>query len=348
MAAAVDDKVARARALLRACGAEGMEHPGGTLLTHLERVRERLDAWGARAELQLAGLCHAFYGTDGFGASLLPLERRGELAAVIGEEAEQLVYLYASCDREASYGTLACGDAVFRDRFMGETYTPALRQRRDFAELSAANELDLAVVKDEFRAEWGGRLLMLFARFAPLLSEEARKDLRTGLDPGREARTAFIRTLERGEARSGVVSATESFGVFVELGGGNDGFINCAELTWSPEYFAHTSELLSVGQEITATVLDVDWTRVQVQLSLKDLEPDPMREFTRTQLGRIVPGVVITKPAPIGTFVRVREGMVGLVPVADLAGREPQVGDEVSVKVVGVNINRRQITLALR
>ncbi|MER7000289.1 DUF6817 domain-containing protein [Streptomyces sp. NPDC000410] len=338
----------RAAELLRACGAAGLEHPGGTLLAHLERVRERLAWWGARPELQLAGLCHAFYGTDGFSTSLLPLERRGELAAAIGEEAEALVYFYASCDRELSYATLAQDDAVFRDRFTGETFTPTLRQRQEFAELTAANELDLAEVNDAFRTEWGGRLLMLFARFAPLLSESARKDLRTGLDPGIEARTAFLQGLEPGEVRRGVVSGTESFGVFVELGGGKDGFINCAELTWSSEYFAHTSELLSVGQEVTATVLEINWTRVEAELSLKDLEPDPMREFARSQLGRIVPGVVITKRAPIGTFVRMRDGMVGLVPVADLAEREPQVGDEVSVEVVGVNINRRQITLALR
>ncbi|MGW7363415.1 DUF6817 domain-containing protein [Streptomyces sp. NPDC054841] len=348
MTQAADGRAARALNLLRACGAGEMEHPGGTLLAHLERVRERLAAWGARDELQLAGLCHAFYGTDGFGASLLPLERRGELAAALGAEAEQLVYFYASCDRDASYATLTSDDAAFRDRFTGRTFTPEAGRRRDFAELTAANELDLAVVNEDFRTEWGGRLLMLFARFAPLLSDAARKDLRTGLDPGSEARAAFIRTLERGEARRAVVSATESSGVFVELGGGNDGFINCAELTWSSEYFAHTSELVSVGQEITATVLDVDWTRVQVQLSLKDLEPDPLREFTRTQLGRIVPGVVITKRAPIGTFVRVLDGAVGLVPVADLAGREPLVGDEVSVEVVGVNVSSRRITLALR
>ncbi|MFF3320858.1 DUF6817 domain-containing protein [Streptomyces sp. NPDC002889] len=190
MAKAVDEAVARAVALLRACGAEGMEHPGGTLLAHLERVRERLAAWGARPELQLAGLCHAFYGTDGFAASLLPLERRGELAAAIGTEAEELVYFYASCDREASYASLASDEAAFRDRFTGRTFTPTAAQRADFVELTAANELDLAVVNEEFRVMWGGELLMLFDRFAPLLGEAARKDLRTGLDPDSEAPAA--------------------------------------------------------------------------------------------------------------------------------------------------------------
>lgn len=165
-------------ALLRKHGAEGMEHPGGTLLAHLDRVRQRLSEWGARPELQLAGLSHAFYGTDGFANALLPLEERSQLAAVIGTEAEELVYFYASCDRELSYGTLADEDAAFRDRFTGGTYTPPPGRRQDFAELTAANELDLARVSDTFRVEWGGELLGLFTRWRPLLSEAAWQDVR--------------------------------------------------------------------------------------------------------------------------------------------------------------------------
>lgn len=86
----------RAVAWLRELGAQDVAHPGGTLLLHLERVRGLLASWGARPALQRAGLCHAFYGTDGFPTALLPLARRAELAEVIGEEAESLVYLYAA------------------------------------------------------------------------------------------------------------------------------------------------------------------------------------------------------------------------------------------------------------
>ncbi|NUK39308.1 hypothetical protein HRW12_37470, partial [Streptomyces lunaelactis] len=77
----------QATALLRKFGAESLDHPGGTLLAHLQRVKDHLAAWGARPALQLAGLCHAFYGTDGFATALLPLDRRGDLASVIGAEA---------------------------------------------------------------------------------------------------------------------------------------------------------------------------------------------------------------------------------------------------------------------
>lgn len=165
---------------LRELGAETIAHPGGTLLAHLRRVQQQLAAWGARPAVQLAGLCHAFYGTDGFPTSLLPLDRRAELAAVIAE-AEALVYFYAACDRRSSYATLADPDAAYRDRFTGRTFTPDLGLRRDFAELSAANELDIARFAPAFREASGADLLTLFTRLRPLLSRSAWTDCHTEL-----------------------------------------------------------------------------------------------------------------------------------------------------------------------
>lgn len=171
----------QAVALARELGAAEIEHPGGTLLAHLVRVQQQLAAWDARPALQLAGLCHAFYGTDGFPTALLPLERRSELAAVIGEEAEELVYFYGSCDRKASYPGLAKAGAVFHDRFTGQTGVPELSQLQDFADVTAANELDLARISADFRARWGDALLAMFTRFRPLLSAAAWSDCQTVL-----------------------------------------------------------------------------------------------------------------------------------------------------------------------
>lgn len=179
-----DGPQARAHALLRELGAGHIGHPGGTLLAHLERVQAQLGAWGARPTLRLAGLCHAFYGTDGFATVLLPVGRRAGLAAVIGAEAEEIVYFYASCDRTASYPRLAAdeaeagtaGTAAFRDRFTGHVHSPDRQSRRDFAELSAANELDLARIDPSFRAAHGPGLLALFTRLRGLLSEPAWRD----------------------------------------------------------------------------------------------------------------------------------------------------------------------------
>ncbi|MFE1440885.1 DUF6817 domain-containing protein [Streptomyces sp. NPDC058739] len=167
---------------LRRSGAEAIAHPGGTLLAHLDRVRRRLAAWDARPALQLAGLCHACYGTDGFPTTLLPLDRRAELAALIGPEAEEIVYAYGSCDRQATYAVLADPGAPLHDRFTGRPVVPTPRLRRDFAELTAANELDLAGRDEGFRALWGAELLDLFGRLRPLLSEPAWEDCVAVLD----------------------------------------------------------------------------------------------------------------------------------------------------------------------
>ncbi len=166
----------RAIALLHQLGATEITHPGGTLVAHLQRVRSRLAGWGARPALQLAGLCHAFYGTDGFPTALLSPDSRSDLAEAIGAEAEAIVYLYASCDRKATYPNLADAEGPFRDRFTGRLHTPEPQHRRDFAELSVANELDLARIDSAFREKWGPELLTLFTRFRPLLSEPAWSD----------------------------------------------------------------------------------------------------------------------------------------------------------------------------
>ncbi|MER7839677.1 DUF6817 domain-containing protein [Streptomyces sp. NPDC096040] len=170
--------------LLRDLGAAEIAHPGGTLLAHLQRVEEQLAVWGARPVLRLAGLCHAFYGTDGFPTALLPLSRRAELAAVIGAEAEALVYLYGSCDRKATYPALTDADAAVHDRFTGRARFPGPRLCQDFAELTAANELDLAGLDPSFREKWGADLLTLFTRFRPLLSQPARASCRSVLGEG--------------------------------------------------------------------------------------------------------------------------------------------------------------------
>jgi hypothetical protein len=167
------EMTARALELLGAADAARIEHPGGTLLAHLKRVHALLISWDARPALVSAGLCHAFYGTDGFAVTLLDLEHRADLVEAIGADAEALVYFYASCDRKASYRRLADDDGPFLDRFIGTEHRPDMQQRRDFAELTAASELDLAAISPQIRTRYGPSLLDLFTRWRPLLSDPA-------------------------------------------------------------------------------------------------------------------------------------------------------------------------------
>jgi hypothetical protein len=165
--------------LLVSRGAREIAHPGGTLLAHLERVHALLARWEARPALRLAGLCHAFYGTDGFATALGEPTRRDELAAVIGAEAEWIVRLYAGCDRDFSYPRLV--DGPVKDRFTGDVLDPPLASRRDLAELTVANELDIVNVNPEVRARYGPGLLTLFTSWQSLLSVHARQAVQTTL-----------------------------------------------------------------------------------------------------------------------------------------------------------------------
>lgn len=165
---------ARVEAVLAERGAEGMPHPGGTLLEHLIRVRRMLAEWGSDAAVQAAGLSHAAYGTDGFGRSLLAVTERMELTDLIGERAEALVYLYASCEREQVYPRLGTDAPVlFRDRFTGTDHVPQEADLRAFVEITAANELDVLAHNEDLAEQYGADLYGLFASSRELLSPRA-------------------------------------------------------------------------------------------------------------------------------------------------------------------------------
>ncbi len=167
-----------------------------------------------------------------------------------------------------------------------------------------------------------------------------------------EVRQNFLTQLQKGQIRKGVVSSIVNFGAFVDLGG-VDGLVHVSELSW--KHIDHPSEVVEVGQEVTVEVLDVDMDRERVSLSLKATQEDPWQAFARThQIGQIVPGKV-TKLVPFGAFVRVEEGIEGLVHVSELAERHVeipeqvvQVNDDVMVKIIDIDLERRRISLSLK
>ena len=162
-----------------------------------------------------------------------------------------------------------------------------------------------------------------------------------------EVRTQFLDTLQKGQIRSGVVSSIVNFGAFVDLGG-VDGLVHVSELSW--KHIDHPSEVVEVGQEVSVEVLDVDMDRERVSLSLKATQEDPWQTFARTHaIGQVVPGKV-TKLVPFGAFVRVEDGIEGLVHISELAQRHVEVpeqvvkvGEEVFVKVIDIDLDRRRI-----
>jgi hypothetical protein len=159
----------RVAELLRARGAETIDHPGGTLYAHLERVQQRLASLGRSTHLQLAGRAHAVYGTDGFDVALLALEERPLLAEVAGADVERVVYRYAACDRAKTWRELSRTGEVW-DRFTGATERLAPEDLREFADLSIVNELDVAEQVPGFVDEHGDYFRRLTASWQELLS----------------------------------------------------------------------------------------------------------------------------------------------------------------------------------
>ncbi len=167
-----------------------------------------------------------------------------------------------------------------------------------------------------------------------------------------EFRNEFLTSLQKGEVRAGVVSSIVNFGAFVDLGG-VDGLVHVSELSW--KHIDHPSEVVEVGDEVEVEVLDVDLDRERVSLSLKATQEDPWQRFAREHaVGEVVDGEV-TKLVPFGAFVKVADGIEGLVHISELAERHVEVpeavvnvGDKIEVKVIDIDTVRRRISLSLK
>ncbi|MGH4030280.1 S1 RNA-binding domain-containing protein [Actinomycetota bacterium Odt1-20B] len=159
---------------------------------------------------------------------------------------------------------------------------------------------------------------------------------------------AFLTSLRQGEILSGTVTAIERFGVFVALDDGPDhpahpgvGFITIPELAW--QRIEAVSDAVQVGQRVSCEFLQFDDWNLEARLSLRATRPDPLRAFAdAVEPGRELPGRV-TKLVPFGVFVRVAEGIEGLIRGHRLGLRE---GDEVTVRVTEVDRERRRVVLS--
>jgi small subunit ribosomal protein S1 len=168
----------------------------------------------------------------------------------------------------------------------------------------------------------------------------------------REQRGEFLVNLRPGEIRHGVVSSVVNFGAFVDLGG-MDGLVHVSELSW--KHVDHPSSVVSVGDEITVQVLDVDLDKERISLSLKATQSDPWQEFAAAhRVGELVYGRT-TKLVPFGAFVQVGDGIEGLVHISEMASHHVDLpeqvvspGEELWVKIIDIDLQRRRISLSIK
>src|SRR5687768_3840922 len=168
----------------------------------------------------------------------------------------------------------------------------------------------------------------------------------------KEQREEFLENLKPGEVRTGTVSSVVNFGAFVDLGG-MDGLVHVSELSW--KHVDHPGSVVQVGDEITVQVLEVDLDRERISLSLKATQQDPWQEFaTNHRVGELVYGRV-TKLVPFGAFVQVGDGIEGLVHISEMSAHHVDLpeqvvtpGEELWVKIIDLDLQRRRISLSIK
>jgi len=173
------------------------------------------------------------------------------------------------------------------------------------------------------------------------------------LEEGRKnERAEILEKLSKGMRLKGTVSSIVDFGAFVDLGG-IDGLIHISELSWS--HVNHPSEVVKVNEEVEVEVLDVDLQRERISLGLKQTTEDPWIKLVEVYpVDTIVDGRV-TKIVPFGAFIELGDNVEGLVHISEMAMKHidspnqvVSVGDEVKVKVMDVNTDRRRISLSMK
>jgi len=168
-----------------------------------------------------------------------------------------------------------------------------------------------------------------------------------------EERQKLLETLTEGAVIKGIVKNITDYGAFVDLGG-IDGLLHITDLAW--RRVKHPSEILSVGDEVTAKVLKFDTEKNRVSLGMKQLGEDPWVGLSRRYpTGTRLFGKV-TNLTDYGAFVEVEQGIEGLVHVSEMDWTNKNVhpskvvalGDEVEVMILEIDEDRRRISLGMK
>lgn len=175
-----------------------------------------------------------------------------------------------------------------------------------------------------------------------VLDEEAQK-----------LREETLASIQEGTVVTGTVRRLTDFGAFIDIGNGVEGLLHISEMAWSR--VRHPSDVLHEGDQVQVLILKVDRERGRVSLSLKQAKGDPWANVAeRYQAGQIVTGQV-TRVVDFGAFVKLEDGLEGLVHISQLApyrvARSTDVvtpDQEVKVKILSIDPDNRRISLSIR
>jgi small subunit ribosomal protein S1 len=165
-------------------------------------------------------------------------------------------------------------------------------------------------------------------------------------------RLKLLDTLEEGTCIQGIVTTLTDFGAFVDLGG-MEGLIHISELSWGR--VDHPSDVVELGDELEVYVLNIDRKENKVALSLKKMCPNPWETITeRYHQGQVVEAIV-KNIVSYGAFVRLEEGVDGLIHISELGGNGDEVSpwdvleenQKVSVEIIHLDPSEQRLGLSL-
>ncbi|OGB02869.1 MAG: 30S ribosomal protein S1 [Burkholderiales bacterium RIFCSPLOWO2_12_FULL_64_99] len=168
-----------------------------------------------------------------------------------------------------------------------------------------------------------------------------------------EERAKLMETLREGAIVNGVVKNITEYGAFVDLGG-IDGLLHITDMAW--RRVRHPSEVVTVGQELTAKVLKFDAEKNRVSLGLKQMGDDPWVGVSRRYPASTRLFGKVTNIADYGAFVEIEPGIEGLVHVSEMDWTNKNIapnkivnlGDEVEVMVLEIDEDKRRISLGMK
>jgi small subunit ribosomal protein S1 len=168
-----------------------------------------------------------------------------------------------------------------------------------------------------------------------------------------EKKAQLLRTLEVGQLRKGVVKNIAEFGAFVDLGG-IDGLLHITDMSWGR--IGHPSEMVAIDQEIEVQILHVDREKEKIALGLKQKSASPWETVeAKYPVGSVVRGVVVNVMS-YGAFVKLEEGIEGLVHISEMSWTKRishpnelvHIDDEIDVVVLNIDKNKQEISLGMK
>jgi len=166
------------------------------------------------------------------------------------------------------------------------------------------------------------------------------------------AKSEFWKNAEIGKEYEGEVKSLTSYGAFVDLGG-IDGMVHISELSWNR--IKHPNQVVSVGDVLKVYIKDLDPDKQRISLGYKKAEDNPWEQFKANyKVGDVVTAKIVSITS-FGAFAQIIEGVDGLIHISQLADRRVEnvkdvvsVGDEVQVKIIGIDLNNKRISISIR